>query len=116
MADRTDVVTVRCSGALTQQWSLDSIGLLRSNADPDFCLDSRGDTDRGVGIWSCASVNGKNGLNLLFTVDGSGAIRPQVAPDFALEPLGSSEGSLLDFDPVDGDSDQRWTAGVSQQN
>ncbi|MFD9224753.1 ricin-type beta-trefoil lectin domain protein [Streptomyces sp. NPDC060064] len=116
MANRTDVVTARCSGALTQQWSLDSIGLLRSNADPDFCLDSRGDTDRGVGIWSCASVNGKNGLNLLFTVDGSGAIRPQVAPDFALEPLGSSEGSLLDFDPADGDSDQRWTAGVSQQN
>ncbi|MGI5404729.1 ricin-type beta-trefoil lectin domain protein [Streptomyces sp. CA-135486] len=112
MANRTDVVTARCSGARTQQWSLDSIGLLRSNADPDYCLDSRGDTDRGVGIWSCASVNGQNGANLLFIVDGSGAIRPQIAPDFALEPLGSSEGNPLDFDPADGDSDQRWTAGT----
>lgn len=111
MANRTDVVTARCSGARTQQWSLDSIGLLRSNADPDYCLDSRGDTDRGVGIWSCASVNGQNGVNLLFIVDGSGAIRPQIAPDFALEPLGSSEGNPLDFDPADGDTDQRWTAG-----
>ncbi|MEU4491915.1 RICIN domain-containing protein [Streptomyces sp. NPDC023998] len=112
MANRTDVFTTRCSGARTQQWSLDSIGLLRSNADPDYCLDSRGDTDRGVGIWSCASVNGQNGVNLLFVVDGSGTIRPQIAPDFALEPLGSSQGSPLDFDPADGDSDQRWTAGV----
>lgn len=110
MENRTDVVAARCTGAQTQQWSMESIGLLRSNADPDFCLDSRGDTDRGVGIWSCSSVNGKNGLNLLFTIDGSGAIRPRVAPDFALEPSGSSEGSLLDFDPADGDSDQRWTA------
>ncbi|MEW2085962.1 RICIN domain-containing protein [Streptomyces sp. NPDC005283] len=111
MENRTDAVAARCTGAQTQQWSMESIGLLRSNADPDFCLDSRGDTDRGVGIWSCSSVNGKNGLNLLFTIDGSGAIRPRVAPDFALELSGSSEGSLLDFDPADGDSDQRWTAG-----
>ncbi|MEV6650462.1 RICIN domain-containing protein [Streptomyces sp. NPDC051219] len=116
MANRTDVVIAPCNGALTQQWSLDSIGLLRSNADRDYCLDSRGNTDRGAGIWSCASVNGKNALNLLFTVDGAGAIRPQVAPDFALEPLGSSAGSSLGFDPADGDSDQRWTAGASPEN
>ncbi|WP_455358666.1 ricin-type beta-trefoil lectin domain protein [Streptomyces sp. SYSU K21746] len=113
MQNRTDVVATRCTGAATQQWQLDSIGLLRSQADPAYCLDSRGDTDRGVGIWSCASVNGRNGLNLLFTVDGAGAIRPRIAPDFALEPLGDGAGSSLDFDPADGDSDQRWTAGTS---
>ncbi|MEU0393528.1 RICIN domain-containing protein [Streptomyces sp. NPDC006208] len=113
MENRTDVVTARCTGARTQQWSVDPNGLLRSNEDPDYCLDSRGDTDRGVGIWSCASVNGRNGLNLLFTVDGSGAIHPRIAPDFALEPAGDSEGSSLEFDPTDGDSDQRWTAGGS---
>ncbi|WP_262009177.1 RICIN domain-containing protein [Streptomyces sp. FIT100] len=112
MENRTDVVTARCDGARTQQWSLDSSGLLRSKADPGYCLDSRGDSDRGAGIWSCASVDGRNGLNLLFTVDGSGAIRPRVAPDFALEPLGDSEGSALGFDPADGDRDQRWTAGA----
>ncbi|MFC5803227.1 RICIN domain-containing protein [Streptomyces formicae] len=112
MENRTDVVTARCNGARTQQWSLDSAGLLHSNADADYCLDSRGDTDRGAGIWSCASADGRNGLNLLFTVDGSGAIRPRVAPDFALEPLGDSEGSSLGFDPADGDRDQRWTAGA----
>ncbi|MFE7776351.1 ricin-type beta-trefoil lectin domain protein [Streptomyces sp. NPDC057445] len=113
MENRTDVVMARCTGALTQQWSLDSIGLLRSNADPDYCLDSRGDTDRGAGIWSCSSVNGRNGLNLLFTVDGSGVIHPRIAPDFALEPQGRSEGGSLEFDSADGNSDQRWTAGPS---
>ncbi|HET6354923.1 RICIN domain-containing protein [Streptomyces sp.] len=113
MENRTDVVTARCSGAPTQKWSMDSIGLLHSKEDPDYCLDSRGDTDRGVGIWSCASVDGPNGLNLLFTVDGSGAIRPRIAGDFALEPLGGSEGAPLDFDPADGDLDQRWTTGVA---
>ncbi|MCX4515511.1 RICIN domain-containing protein [Streptomyces sp. NBC_01619] len=114
MANRTDVITTRCNGARTQQWSLEPGGLLRSGADPDYCLDSRGDTDRGAGIWSCASVDGKNGLNLLFTVDASGAVRPRIAPDFALEPLGSSEGSSLGFDPADGDSDQRWNAGTAR--
>ncbi|MGW1882457.1 ricin-type beta-trefoil lectin domain protein [Streptomyces sp. NPDC001970] len=116
MENRTDVVTARCSGARTQLWSLDSLGLLRSNSDPDYCLDSRGDTDRGAGIWSCASVNGKNGLNLRFTVDSSGAIRPHIAPDHALEPLGGSEGSPLGFAPAEGDSDQRWTAGTSTRD
>ncbi|MFJ6636165.1 ricin-type beta-trefoil lectin domain protein [Streptomyces sp. NPDC091376] len=114
MANRTDVITTRCNGARTQQWSLEPGGLLRSGADPDYCLDSRGDTDRGAGIWSCASVDGKNGLNLLFTVDASGAVRPRIDPDFALEPLGSSEGSSLGFDPVDGDLDQRWNAGTAR--
>jgi DNA-directed RNA polymerase specialized sigma24 family protein len=113
MENRTDVVIDHCSGTRTQQWSLDSIGLLRSKADPDYCLDSRGDTYRGVGIWSCASVYGRNGLNLLFTIDGSGAIRPRVAPDFALEPLGTAAGSPLGFDPSDKDSDQLWTTGAS---
>ncbi|MEU3303704.1 RICIN domain-containing protein [Streptomyces sp. NPDC006678] len=114
MANRTDVITTRCNGARTQQWSLEPGGLLRSGADPDYCLDSRGDTDRGAGIWSCASVDGKNGLNLLFTVDSSGAVHPRIAPDFALEPLGNSEGSSLGFDPADGDSDQRWHAGTAR--
>ncbi|MEJ8633038.1 RICIN domain-containing protein [Streptomyces sp. MS2.AVA.5] len=112
MENRTDVITARCNGAETQQWSLEPGGLLRSNADPDFCLDSRGDTDRGVGIWSCSSADGKNGMNLRFTVDASGAVRPYIALDFALEPSGGSEGSSLGFDPADGDSDQRWTAGT----
>jgi DNA-directed RNA polymerase specialized sigma24 family protein len=111
MEDRTDVVTAPCDGTPSQRWKLESVGLLRSGADADYCLDSRGATDRGVGIWSCSSVDGRNGLNLLFVVDAAGAVRPRIAPGFALEPLGDPGGGTLDFDPADGDSDQRWTAG-----
>ncbi|MFE0087800.1 ricin-type beta-trefoil lectin domain protein [Streptomyces sp. NPDC058991] len=110
MADRTDVITTECNGATTQQWRLEPNGLLRNSADPDYCLDSRGDTDRGAGIWSCSSVHGRNGLNLLFVVDGAGVVRPRIDPDFALEPHGGS----LGFDRLDGDADQRWNAGTSR--
>lgn len=113
MEDRTDVVTNPCDGARTQQWSLDAIGLLHSKEDPDYCLDSRGDTDRGVGIWSCDAVNGWNGRNLLFAVDGSGVVRPLIAPGFALEPYGGSAGSPVGFDHADGSGDQRWTGGTA---
>ncbi|MGP3983668.1 ricin-type beta-trefoil lectin domain protein [Streptomyces sp. KR80] len=109
---RTDVITARCNGAGTQQWLMDSAGLLHSYADPDLCLDSRGSTDRGVGIWDCSSVYGENGRNLLFMIDrGVGVIRPQIAPDFALTPRFDGAGSELDLDPASGRTDQRWTAG-----
>ncbi|MEU6707273.1 ricin-type beta-trefoil lectin domain protein [Streptomyces wuyuanensis] len=110
MANRTDVITTACNGATTQQWRFESNGLLRNSADPEFCLDSRGDTDRGAGIWSCSSVDGRNGLNLRFAVDGAGVVSPLIDPDFALEPLGGS----LGFDRLDGDADQRWNAGTSR--
>ncbi|MDI9883769.1 RICIN domain-containing protein [Streptomyces sp. HNM0645] len=110
MANRTDVITTKCNGATTQRWRLESNGLLRNSADPGFCLDSRGDTDRGAGIWSCSSVDGRNGLNLLFDVDGAGVVSPRIDPDFALEPHAGS----LGFDRLDGDADQRWNAGTSR--
>jgi hypothetical protein len=110
MANRTDVITTACNGATTQQWRLEPNGLLRNSADPEFCLDSRGDTDRGAGIWSCSSVDGRNGLNLQFDVDGAGVVSPRIDPDFALEPRGGS----LGFDRLDDDADQRWNAGTSR--
>ncbi|WP_432076546.1 ricin-type beta-trefoil lectin domain protein [Streptomyces wuyuanensis] len=110
MANRTDVITTACNGATTQRWRLEPNGLLRNSADPEFCLDSRGDTDRGAGIWSCSSVDGRNGINLQFAVDGAGVVSPRIDPDFALEPRGGS----LGFDRLDGDADQRWNAGTSR--
>ncbi|MET8010084.1 RICIN domain-containing protein [Streptomyces sp. NPDC005271] len=108
---RTDVITAPCTGADTQRWRLDSRGLLRTAADPDFCLDSRGASDRGVGIWPCSSADGDNGQNLGFVVDRDGAIRPFIAPDFALTPDDDSPGSSLELRSAEDRDDQRWTAG-----
>ncbi|MFF4804856.1 ricin-type beta-trefoil lectin domain protein [Streptomyces sp. NPDC001351] len=107
----TDVVTAPCSSSRTQRWRVDSgRGVVQSSADPDFCLDSRGDVDRGVGIWTCDSVYSRNGQNLMFMVDADGVIRPAIAIETALTPYGDDGLSLR---PLDGGAEQRWRAGAS---
>jgi hypothetical protein len=61
-----------------------------------------------VGIWTCDSVYGRNGMNLMFAVDGAGLIRPYIAPDAALTPVGG-DGLWLGW--ADGSERQRWRAG-----
>ncbi|WP_308433447.1 RICIN domain-containing protein [Streptomyces alanosinicus] len=105
-----DVVTAPCSGSATQRWRFDTyLGVLRSAADDDFCLDSRGATDRGVGIWTCDSVHSDNGDNLRFSVGPDGTIRPDIAIETAVTPDGRHGVALR---PLDGERDQRWRAGT----
>ncbi|MFI6008554.1 ricin-type beta-trefoil lectin domain protein [Streptomyces sp. NPDC051243] len=109
--DGTDVVTATCTSSSDQRWRVDSErGVLQSYAYPDYCLDSRGSTYRGVGIWTCDSVYGRNGQNLRFAVDSRGVIRPGIAPDHALTPDGDKSLSLW---PETGREEQRWRAGAS---
>ncbi|MFG3022310.1 ricin-type beta-trefoil lectin domain protein [Streptomyces sp. NPDC048254] len=107
----TDVVTAACSASATQRWRVDADrGVLQSAADPDFCLDSRGSVDKGVGIWECSSVDGDHGDNLRFTVVYDGEIRPEIALETALTPNGDDQ---LALDPADDGTAQRWRAGAS---
>ncbi|MFE9775008.1 ricin-type beta-trefoil lectin domain protein [Streptomyces sp. NPDC005931] len=104
-----DVVMARCTSSPTQRWRVDSgRGVVQSFADTDYCLDSRGSVERGVGIWVCDSVDGRNGLNLRFAVDGDGRIRPGIAYDTAVTP----EGPWLALRSLDGRTEQRWRAGA----
>ncbi|MFD8721511.1 ricin-type beta-trefoil lectin domain protein [Streptomyces sp. NPDC059629] len=106
----TDVVTAPCSGSATQRWRVDeSRGVLQSAEDPDFCLDSRGSVDNGVGIWQCSSVDGDHGINLRFTVTPDGEIRPAIAVETALTPDGDDQ---LSLDPANDGTAQRWRAGA----
>ena len=105
-----DVITAPCSSSPTQRWRVDSyLGVLRSAADDDFCLDSRGSTERGVGIWECDAVYSSNGQNLRFTVDPDGTIRPAIAIETAVTP-NRWEGVCLE--PLNGGLGQRWQAGA----
>ncbi|MGW0579510.1 ricin-type beta-trefoil lectin domain protein [Streptomyces sp. NPDC002920] len=107
----TDVVTVPCSSSPSQRWRVDAArGVLQSSADPDYCLDSRGDVDKGVGVWECDSVDGGHGDNLKFTVDSDGTVRPTIA---ILSGLTAASGGGVSLDLLDGDADQRWRAGAS---
>ncbi|MEU6556202.1 RICIN domain-containing protein [Streptomyces sp. NPDC046915] len=106
----TDVVTVPCTSSPSQRWRVDTArGVVQSSADPDFCLDSRGSVDRGVGVWDCDSVDGDHGANLRFTVDADGAIRPAIAIETALT---EGSGGELSLEPLTGGSSQRWRAGA----
>ncbi|MBL1082180.1 ricin-type beta-trefoil lectin domain protein [Streptomyces actinomycinicus] len=106
-----DVVTAPCSSSATQRWRVDTyLGVLRSAADDDFCLDSRGSVERGVGIWECDAVYSRNGENLRFDVDPDGTIRPHIAIETAVTPDGRYGVSLR---PLDDDQDQRWRAGAA---
>ncbi|MGW2051091.1 ricin-type beta-trefoil lectin domain protein [Streptomyces sp. NPDC001858] len=105
----TDVVTAPCSASPSQRWRVDAArGVFQSLADQDFCLDSRGSVDKGVGVWDCASVAGDHGDNLRFTVDADGTIRPAIARETALTADASGGVSL---NPLDDAGDQRWRAG-----
>ncbi|MCX5373350.1 RICIN domain-containing protein [Streptomyces sp. NBC_00103] len=107
----TDVVTVPCSGSPSQRWRVDAArGVLQSYADQDFCLDSRGSVDKGVGVWECASVDGDHGANLRFTVDGDGTVRPAIA---ILTALTADVGGGVSLEPLDEDGDQLWRAGAA---
>ncbi|UXI79132.1 RICIN domain-containing protein, partial [Streptomyces vinaceusdrappus] len=108
----TDVVTAPCGASPTQLWRVDAgRGVVQSYADDDYCLDSRGSVDRGVGIWECDSVDGRNGRNLRFVVDARGVVRPGIAPDRAVTPGGGVSVVLVGADSAR--SDQRWRAGAA---
>ncbi|MGC9542667.1 ricin-type beta-trefoil lectin domain protein [Streptomyces sp. UG1] len=109
----TDVITAPCGSSRTQRWRVDAArGVLQSAANPEYCLDSRGSTYRGVGVWTCDSVHGPNGQNLKFLVDGDGAIRPAIAIETAVTAYGGA-GYGLSLQPLNGDARQRWRAGAS---
>ncbi|GAA2766527.1 hypothetical protein GCM10010103_55680 [Streptomyces paradoxus] len=109
----TDVITAPCSTSRTQRWRVDDDrGVLQSAADTDFCLDSRGATHRGVGIWSCDSVDGRNGRNLMFVVDEDGRIRPAIDFRTAVTPDGGA-GDGLSLESAAGGNGQRWRAGAA---
>ncbi|MEU3793442.1 RICIN domain-containing protein [Streptomyces fructofermentans] len=106
----TDVVSAPCSSDDTQRWRVDTDRqAVQSYADPDFCLDSRGDTDRGVGIWECDSLDGRNGRNLRFEVTSRGVILPDIDSGRAVTP---GDGGELVLSPDTGRAEQRWRAGA----
>ncbi|WP_105973404.1 RICIN domain-containing protein [Streptomyces geranii] len=107
----TDVLTAPCSAtSKTQRWSVDTdLGVLRSGADTELCLDSRGDVAKRVGIWECSAVDGDNGDNLRFTVDDDGVIRPAIA--FATGLVPAADGGVK-FVGLTGGTGQRWRAGA----
>ncbi|MFD3455887.1 ricin-type beta-trefoil lectin domain protein [Streptomyces sp. NPDC058691] len=108
----SDVILAGCDpDSAAQRWRVEPQGVLRNAGDSDYCLDSRGDTDRGLGVWRCSSADGRHAENLFFLVDSLGRIRPQIDLGVAAAPDGGTPGATLSFESVGDATGQRWQAG-----
>ncbi|WP_327663022.1 MULTISPECIES: ricin-type beta-trefoil lectin domain protein [unclassified Streptomyces] len=113
MADGDDVVAAKCDRTGSQQWRVEPArGVIQSAANPDFCLDNRGDTDRPIGLGHCTAADDDHGADLTFSVHGDGSIRPAADWKTAVTPL--DDGSFrLGQRKFHGGDEQRWRAGES---
>ncbi|MFD3418853.1 ricin-type beta-trefoil lectin domain protein [Streptomyces decoyicus] len=108
--DDDDVISAPCyPWASTQRWRFDKLGRLHNHARPDYCLNSRGSTRLGLGVWVCRDVRlVPHGRNLRFFTDSVGRIRPFIAPRAAIEPRSTRPDEALVFDVVDRGDKQTW--------
>ncbi|MFD4830937.1 ricin-type beta-trefoil lectin domain protein [Streptomyces uncialis] len=107
-----DVVMSACNTSDTQRWRFDiSRGLVRSWANDEFCLDSRGSVDKGVGIRRCAPTDGLDDRDLRFDVDPKGRVLPDIASGHAVTPTSKRAGGDVGHLPLGDATAQRWRAG-----
>ncbi|MEU5599352.1 RICIN domain-containing protein [Streptomyces sp. NPDC020298] len=98
-----------CSSAASQQWTYDTDGLLRNDADPGLCLDSH--LGYSVQLAPCTAATGTN-LRYDFTLQG--ALVPRGQQDLALAPAATDgAGALVVKTRADSDV-QRWAMDTSK--
>ncbi|MGV4980589.1 RICIN domain-containing protein [Streptomyces sp. NRAIS3] len=101
-----------CSAALTQQWTYDADGLLRSAADTGLCLDSH--ADAGVVILgTCADAGTKRGDDVRYDRTVQGELLPRWDRTLALAPSDANAGADLVVKVRDRSAPQRWTTDAA---
>jgi hypothetical protein len=93
----------RCSSAVSQQWSYEFDGTLRSGADPSLCLA----TDPGgprVRLASCTDRPDQ----VSYVLTGSGELLPDRHQDLALAAESGTETRHVVATPRDGSGEQQW--------
>ncbi|MCH0567394.1 ricin-type beta-trefoil lectin domain protein [Streptomyces sp. MUM 2J] len=96
-----------CSSAVTQQWSYESDGLLRSAADPQLCLDSH--ADAGVVILGrCADRADARADDIRYDRTARGEFLPRWDDALALATTTGDAGADVVVKVRDGSSAQTW--------
>ncbi|MFE2428877.1 ricin-type beta-trefoil lectin domain protein [Streptomyces sp. NPDC059373] len=111
-AKGTESVLASCTSAATQQWSYATDGLLRSLADPAFCLDSRSSFSIRLGPCTGASRPGADDVRYDFTVQGE--LVPRWNQGLAVVPVSPSDGAALVLKLRDDATSQRWQTVASE--
>ncbi|WP_315728153.1 MULTISPECIES: jacalin-like lectin [unclassified Bradyrhizobium] len=108
IADGTAVIQWSCNGGVNQTWSYDDqTGMIRSMADPHYCLDNNGTYGDGAQliIWTCTGNN-----NQRFKYDSSaGTIAVRSYPTEVIGMNGTSLGNQLVTATASGAATQAWT-------
>lgn len=95
-----------CADVDWQQWHYDAVsGLLRNKANPDFCLDNKGERYAGgsVHLWLCT----EGSINQQWDFIGN-TLRPRVNHDIALDAFATENGSQIGQWNVHGGDNQQW--------
>ncbi|AOR30300.1 hydrolase [Streptomyces fodineus] len=101
-----------CSVALTQQWTYEADGRLRSAADSGLCLDSH--ADAGVVILgTCADARSRRGDDVRYDVTVQGELLPRWDRTLALAPSDATPGADLVVKVRDRSAGQRWATDAS---
>ncbi|WP_030323131.1 RICIN domain-containing protein [Streptomyces sp. NRRL B-3229] len=101
-----------CSTDVTQQWSYEADGLLRSEANPELCLDSH--VDAGVVILGeCAEDKAKRAQDVRYDLTVQGELIPRWDEQLALAATTGEAGADIVVKVRDGSQEQRWLTDPS---
>ena len=106
MTDGSNIELWNCSGAAWQQWNYDDhTGLIRSQQDPQYCLDNSGSFADGANlIISTCTGN----VHQRFTINAGGTISMRSMSEQVIDAYGTSAGDNIGTWTFWGGSNQYW--------
>jgi hypothetical protein len=106
MADGTNVIQWYCTGDAWQAWNYDSrTGLIRSQNNPEYCLDNSGSFADGANlIISTCTGN----ANQQFTMYSDGRIAMRTLPEQVIDANGTAAGDNVTTWTYWGGNNQLW--------
>ncbi|MGW3248406.1 ricin-type beta-trefoil lectin domain protein [Streptomyces sp. NPDC001070] len=107
----TDAATAACDSGATQFWSYEPDGLMRSVAQPSYCLNSHRGAALELGLCTSSFVTGAEDVRYDLTLTGD--LIPRWNQQLAVAPEGREGGAAIVLKPRDGRPVQRWTFDTS---
>jgi hypothetical protein len=111
-AKGAESVAASCTSSATQQWSYATDGLLRSLADPTFCLDSR--SSFSIRLGPCTAASRPDGDNVRYDFTVQGELVPRWNQGLAVVPVSPADGAALVLKLRDDATSQRWQTVASE--
>ncbi|MFF7214368.1 RICIN domain-containing protein [Streptomyces sp. NPDC008238] len=107
----TGTITARCDSGATQFWSYEPDGLMRSVAQPAYCLNSHRGPALELGLCTASFVTGAQDVRYDLTLTGD--LIPRWNQQLAVAPEGGAPGAEVVLRPRDGRPVQHWAFDTS---